>query len=320
MKKGLVLVVLLLSAAFVFAGGNGEKSEAEKFPQGNIQLIVPYNAGGGTDTAARIIGDGLSKYLDTGVVVVNKPGAAGEIGTTAIQNSKPDGYTIGALGAMDNFVQPRLKETSYDLSKMDHIALYNFNPVCIIAKKGGFKTLEEMAAYGKANPGKIKIGVSGEAVKVGGLIAMDAGDFEATTVMFTGGAKSMAALLGGHVDVAVLTAAYIPKTVPEGCTPLAFFTADRVADYPDIPTYAESGYKVDYAFTIMFVLPKGISEDKKKILIDAFDKVGADPDIRKKIEATKSVFKYTAGADLEKWEDNTTKLFDKLFVKFKDQF
>ncbi|WP_368233504.1 tripartite tricarboxylate transporter substrate binding protein [Anaerotruncus rubiinfantis] len=290
------------------------------FPKGQIEMIVPYKAGGGTDNAARIIADALTEKLGQKVVIVNKAGAGGEIGFEAIANAEPDGYTIGVLGSPDHMYLSAVKETEYTLDDFDNLAVYNLSLPVLVARKDSFKSMDELIEYGKANPGKVTFGVSGGGPKTEAAVAMHYGGFEGTIVDFPGSADVTTALLGGHVDLACLTPSYFPTLIPEGCVPLAYFSEEKIEEYSDIPSFVDMGHQVNIAHNPIFVLPAGVPEDIRAVIMDAMEEIGADPTTKEKFEALNVVYSYMSGEELDQYLDGCEELITTMVGQYSEIF
>lgn len=316
-KKMIALGLALTLVVGVTACGGSSETQ---YPDGQIEMIVPYAAGGGTDNAARIIADALTEKLGEKVVIVNQSGAGGEIGFEAIAGADADGYTIGVLGSPDYQYLTKIKDTEYALDDFDYLAVYNLSLPVLIARSGSFTSMDELIAYGKENPGKITFGVSGGGPKTEAAIAMYFGEFEGTIVDFAGSADVTTALLGGHIDVACLTPSYFATLVPEGCTPLAYFSEDKIEEYSDIQSFVEMGHDVNMAHNPVFVLPAGVPDDVREILMEALDEIGADPEIQAKFEALNTVYSYMSGDTLDAYLNGCEDLIGTMVENYAEVF
>ncbi len=290
--------IIIIGFAMCYAFGAGNNDGDSIYPSKNIEMIVPYGAGGGTDNAARIIAEALSTELGQQVNVVNRAGAGGEIGFEEIATSPADGYTIGILGGPDHSYLVNIKDTNYVLEDFDYLAVYNLSLPILVARKGSFSNWDELIEYAKANPGAVTIGCSGGGPITEAAIAMTCGDFDATIVKFSGSADVSSSLLGGHIDLACLTPSYLPTLEANGCVPLIYFSKEKVPGYENIPSLTELGFDVDIAHNPIVVLPKGCSEEVRSTLIRALEKIGADPKIKEKFENLNTVYSFKTGEDL----------------------
>ena len=156
-KKNMLLAIFLIvlfSSTYSFA--------SEPYPSKDIEIIVPFAAGGGLDLMSRTLAVQLSDILGTQVIVVNKPGAGGSVGTTLALKSKPDGYTLVTVSPSSILFSPNFKKVEYDpLKDISYIAGWVNQPLGIqVLAESQFKNLNDLLTFAKNNPGKIKYGAS----------------------------------------------------------------------------------------------------------------------------------------------------------------
>ena len=197
-KIGFLLVALLAVALLVPAPAKAA------FPERDITLIVPWAAGGGTDTLARTLVKNGKKYFGVNINVVNRVGGTGAVGMNSVATAKADGYTVGVITFnLSSYRQLELSNLSY--RDFDLIALLNRSPAGITVKTDSqFKTLKDLVEYTKANPGVVTVGHSGPA-GAWHLAAAAIGQkhgLKFTFVPFDGAAPTRTALVGGHISVA----------------------------------------------------------------------------------------------------------------------
>ena len=287
---------------------------------GQIEMIVPYSAGGGTDNAARIIADALSKKLGSKVIITNKPGASSEIGNQAIAEAPADGSVIGVLGVPDPEYLVATKETAFTMDDFYCLASYNLSMPMLIGKANRFNTLEEVFEYGKEHPGEITIGVGGGGPKVEAAILMSCGDFTATIVDFPGSADVSTALLSGDIDLACLTPSYLSTLEPEGCVPLVYFSELKMEPYTDVPTLMEKGFDVNVTHNPVGVIPASAPDEVVEVFQNALDEIGADPEIQEAFEAMNTSFTYMSGDELQTYMDDMNTLIGQIVEKYNDVF
>jgi tripartite-type tricarboxylate transporter receptor subunit TctC len=267
-----VLCVLMLGP-FTFDGFC-----AERYPDRPIQFIVSNVAGSTMDVSARILATELEKVLGTTVVVVNKPGVAGVLGTDTTVRAKKDGYTILITGSSALTFVPITSPESvpFDPARdLEFIGLYYYFPLTITVRADSpWKTFPEFVDYAKKNPGKIRVSTTGVASGphfVVEMIQVITGA-QLTHVPFKGGESVVTAVLGGHVEATCDNIQKLKPHVDAGKLRFLLSTA-RMADLPNVPTITELGYKQDL-LTIWFGIfgPAGIPEDVKKVLVPAIEK------------------------------------------------
>jgi tripartite-type tricarboxylate transporter receptor subunit TctC len=217
-------------------------SPAQDYPAHPITLVVPYPAGGGVDALARMIAPKLSDALGQQVVVENKAGAGGVIGTRAAARSAPDGYTIVLVPTGVSL----LENTGYDLVKdFAPVILLSSSPIVLVAPPSlPAKTAADVIALAKAKPGKINAGTT-PAPSINyfatELFKSMAG-IDLAVVSYRGTAPLTNDLLGGHIELSFNTLAPTLGNIEAGkLNAIAVATTSRVAILPDVPTVSESG-------------------------------------------------------------------------------
>lgn len=319
-KKIIVFAVaLIVVIAIPFTG------MAADYPNRPVKIIIPWGVGGGTDMLVRSMLSFMGKYFPRPMVVINKPGGGGVIGTTFALNAKPDGYTICINGWGPFVTQPSLKKLQY--TENDYIPvmqLSNIPRILSAYPTMPYNSMKEFMDYAKKNPEKIKAGVA--AVGTTGHLAMvqleqDFG-VKFTQIPQGGGGPQKVALLGGHVDAAPLVASEAgPFTKSKQIKALCVMDSKRMPDLPDIPTCAEEGYPVESYVAFHLVVPKGTPEDRIKILHDAFKKCLEDPDFKKIAKKLNILIDYEdaqqSRAKLEKFRKLYAEIVSKLGIKKK---
>ena len=279
MKRALLCLVMLVCVlGFVVAGGQqgGESAEETEpdYPTRPVTIICPWDAGGGTDMLARGLLTVMGNYFPRPMVVVNRPGGGGTIGTTEALNAKPDGYTILITGWGPFVTQPFLMDVPYGDEDYEVVLQLSRYPRILCAKKDApYDDIKEMMEYAKANPEKVVVGIA--SVGTTGHLAMAQLESEYgvkfTTVPQGGGGPQKVAVLGGHVDVAPLTASEGGPLVTSGqLKALAIMDSQRFPDIPDIKTGAELGYPIESGVATHLFVPAGTPAGVKKMLHDAF--------------------------------------------------
>jgi tripartite-type tricarboxylate transporter receptor subunit TctC len=226
---------------------------ADNYPNRSITMVVAFPAAGTTDILARLIGQKLSEKFKQTVIVENRPGAAGNIGTAYVAKAPPDGYTImmGTIGTQS--INPSLyKKMPYDAAK-DFVPITRAAMVpnlLVVNKDAPFNTFPEMMAYEKANPGKLTYGSSGNGTTLhlsGELFNLMAGT-KITHIPYKGSTPAVADLLGGQISMIFDNMPSAIQQVKSGrLKALAVTSAQRNPQLPEIPTIQElgvAGYEV----------------------------------------------------------------------------
>lgn len=278
---------ILAAAAMSLAvlGATGAMAQ-EKWPTKTVTLVVPYAPGGYTDLTGRITARYLEKTLGQTVVVENKAGGGGIVGTAFVAKSAPDGYTlcICSVGAVS--VAPVAQKTTYDPTKdLLPVGIVSSIPQAVIVNpKLPIKSIPELIAYAKAHPGKLTYGSSG----AGGLTNYSVQLFDSRTgidmlhVPFKGGAPATAAVVAGEVDLsfANITDA-LPQMEAKTVVGIAVTSAKRSPFAPDLPTVEEEGVK-DFAVTSWngVIAPAGTPKAVIDRLTEALKGMPDDPEVK----------------------------------------
>lgn len=261
---------------------------AAEYPARPVQVIVPYNAGGGTDLAARVLAQTMEKYLKTTVIVRNQPGGGGAIGTSATVHSKPDGYTIGTGSQGPLVMLPQYGGIDYGTADVDYLALMGRNLMVLAANTNApYNDAKEFLAYAKAHPNEVTVGNSGAGganhVATEGL-AM-AADVKLKSMPFGGAAAAITAALGGHIQAVVAHPPELANHIKAGnLKPILVMEEQRIADFPNAMTAKEAGVDFTWAAWKGIVAPKGLPKDVRAKLADALDKTFHDADFLKKMK------------------------------------
>lgn len=220
---------------------------AEKWPNHELRLLVPFGAGSNPDIVARLVAKEASDILDQAIVVENRPGAGGNIATGAVAKSRPDGYTFGlSINGPLVYNQYIVKHLGYDPQKdLSPLTLAATQPNVIVASKStGAKTLQELIDLLKANPGKFNfatVGIGSGSHLTSELLLKTTGT-QAVAVPYKGSPDAVSALLAGDVQFASLAPGAVVNLGKEGkLYVLAQASAQRSKALPDIPTVAETG-------------------------------------------------------------------------------
>lgn len=232
---------------------------AQPYPSRTIEIVVPFPAGANSDLASRPLADALSKALGQPVVVANKDGAAGTLGTAAVANAQPDGYLLGfsAMGVIT--AQPHLRDDlRYNASSFDYICqVTDVFVVASVSNESPHKSFKDLAAYIRANPEKVTYGHPGPGTVPNLLMLYMSAEngLKLTAVPFRGDALGFNALLGNHIDVLMSADATVAG---KNVRTLAVFGDDRLAAMPDVPTTRELGFGSGFGTPNGLFAPKGL--------------------------------------------------------------
>lgn len=252
MKRFLCLLVSLATAIATLSG----PVFAQAFPSKLVTLVVPYAPGGGHDAMARLVAEQLGKRLGQSVIVENKSGGNGMIGAEYVARAAPDGYTILFASPAEIVIAPSAyKSMRYDPMKdLAPVTLAGITPLVIVANPStGVKTLPQLIAYAKANPGKLSFGTAGNASSqhLAGEWINNLAGIDLLHVPYKGAGPATTAVLGGEIPFAIVGMAPVLPHIKAGrLVPLAVTTRARVSWAPDVPTVAETpgmaGFEVSH--------------------------------------------------------------------------
>lgn len=261
--KTITMKLLAISAVWVFASLCWPGLSAAEYPEKPVTLICGFPAGEALDITARTIAELAKKHFPQPMAVVNRPGAAGTIGTAEVIRSKADGYTIGISTVAALTVQPHRTKLPYGppdgytpIAKLINI------PVLLAVKSTSpWKNAGEFIAYAKGNPGKIRVAHPG----LGTILHLDmeqlkaAANVDLTLVPFSGSAEAVPAVLGGHVDGVVSHPSVVIPHVKAGTLRvIGVFEEARNKSFPDAPTFKELGYDITMGVYQVIIGPKDL--------------------------------------------------------------
>lgn len=279
MKKKLHLLMIAMLAVFI-----GMPVQAADFPEKEVQIIIPYAAGGATDLVFRSLAASTGKYLGKAVVIVNRAGGGGTVGYTEGAQARPDGYTLTAA-ITPLTILPHQVKTAFTYNNFGPIInVVNDPSMFLVRGNAPWKDLKDFLNYAKTHPYAITVGNSG----AGGGVHLVALAFEKAAgvqfnhIPFAGGGPSVTALMGGHISA-------VSVSPPEGISQvqagklriIALFADKRLDMFPQVPTVKEQGINFSMGMWRGLVAPKGTPPAVIKKLHAAFKKGMDDPAFRK---------------------------------------
>jgi tripartite-type tricarboxylate transporter receptor subunit TctC len=308
--KRLAFAVLWLGVATAALG--------QQYPNRNITMLVPYAAGGPTDTVARVIAQSMSKPLGETVIVENKPSAGGILAPEQAKNAKPDGYTI-LIHHVGMATTPALyRQLRFNpLTDFDYIGLVNDVPMTLIARANfPAKDFKEFLAYVKANKDKVTYANAGigAASHLCGMLFMSAIQTDFLTIPYKGTGPAMNDLLGGTVDFMCDQTTNTTSQIKSGKVKVYGVTsAKRVASLPEIPTLDEQGLKgFEVGIWHGLYAPKGLPKPVLDKLVAALQDSVKDVHVRQRFadlgattyppeKATPAALQAHLKAEIDKW-------------------
>ncbi|WP_424987185.1 Bug family tripartite tricarboxylate transporter substrate binding protein [Microbulbifer sp. S227A] len=277
---------------------------ADGWPERGINLTVSYSAGGTTDSTARVLAALLESELDTTVTVVNKPGGGGSVAAALASAQRPDGYNIFTYVTGAAVISPHRQDLPYDpLEDFTFISQYGaWNLGIVVPADAPYQTFDELVAYAKDHPGEISYAISGTGtpqhltmVRLGNELGVDW-----KPVPFKGGAPSVTALIGGHVDIMAGATEWLPQVRSGEFKLIAMLTGSRMEEFPDVPTLKDLGHDIEAPSILGIAGPAGIPDEARDRLDDAIAKAAQSPELKEIFDTLAMRLNYLDSADFER--------------------
>jgi tripartite-type tricarboxylate transporter receptor subunit TctC len=288
---------------------------AQDFPSKPIKLIVPFPPGGPNDIIARVVGQRMSEIVKQPVIIDNRGGQAGVLGTDAVAKAAPDGYTIGIVSASALVISPTMEKVAYDVQKdFAPVTLVTTVPeMLVVAGDVPVHDMKELVALAKSQPGKLNFasaGVGGLPHLAGELLKLTAG-VDIVHVPYRGAAPAINDLLGQQVQMAFLDLPVLLPHIKAGLLrPIALGAPQRAPTAPDVPTTAEVGMP-DLLIENWYgmVAPAGTPEKIVTFLNGITNEAMNDPQVKQKLADqgltvagdTPEHFRDYIGSETRKW-------------------
>lgn len=252
-----------------------------RFPEQPIRLIIPWTAGGPADVGFRILAEHVSRNMAEPVVVENRAGAAGILGALALQQARPDGYTISQMHVgvvRQMLLNPR--PPYHPINDLTYILqITGFTMGCVVRADSPHRSLPELLAHARANPGRLNYGTLGTGSTqhlVMERIALAQG-LQWTHVPYRGTADTLRALLGGEIDFASESSGWAPMVQAGQLRLLAVYGSERARRFPDVPTLRELGIDLVIDSPGGLIGPRGMEPRIVRFLAAAFTEAAREP-------------------------------------------
>ncbi len=272
MRKSIAALVLLLVSL----------SAAAQYPDKPVTMLAGYPPGGLVDVVARLVAEGTKQKFPRGLTVVNRPGAAGSVAVADMARSSPDGYTIVLTPHSALVIAAQIQDLAYKTPD-DYdpfINLVSYYPMIAVRTESEYRTIQELIADAKANPGKIRVGSPGEGTSSHLNLEelMHHAGVKMIHVPFQGWGQSSPALLGGHIEALVAQPGELKGQIDgKRMRVLVAFQPRRHPVFPDVPTAKELGWDVANGVWYMLMAPKGTPVQVIRYLHDAAKAAIEDP-------------------------------------------
>ena len=273
----------LLSAGLTLAAGAGV---AQDYPSKQVNYIIPFNAGGESDVAARLQQPVFERLTGQNLVIQYMAGAGGAQAWSQLNGMEGDGYTVMGTNLPHIILQPMAQDVGYTTDDITNVYFFQYTPdALLVPADSEFQTLEDFVTYATENPGAVTI--AGSATNSANHVATvrlnELAGINTTYIPFSGTAPTMTALLGNQVQAAF---SYTTAAIQQGesVRVLAVASEERVPSFPDVPTFKEAGYDMVGGAYRGVGVPNSTPEDVRTQISDALDEVNKDPEFIKKME------------------------------------
>lgn len=282
-----------------------------------IEVIVGFAPGGTTDMMVRVLAPYVAKQLgdNASLLVINRPGASGEISVSQVMRAKPDGYTLGIVNLPGYFFVPMLRKASYATKDLTLVARVVNDPTVMVTRKDAKLTdLKQLVAQLKKEPASLSAGHNG--VGTNGHLAMarleTSAGVKLNAIPYNGSAQQKTALAGNQLDIAFLAASEVPDPDNEA-TPmrlLAQFSKNKVERLKTIPTTYELGFPVEMTAERGFAAPNGLPAPVMARLQKAIEAAMKDPDYIKAARNDAPFLSYLGGAEWTRQIEQDSKAYE----------
>lgn len=301
--------IAIILASLFFLTVLAISPRASEYPDHPVQMIVPFNPGGGSDLVIRLIEKEFQKEFGQPLSFVYKPGASGAVGVTELKTMPPDGYTLASQSYPHIIIQEISGNGDFKVDDFDYIGMFARDDIFFaVRKKSPFKTIEEFIAAARTKPDTLSVATT-DTMGCSHMAAlmMKTLDIPVNIVTYTGGAKALADVLGGHID-ALMVVKGVAAPAMNKLRLLAICSDERDPLVPDTPTFKEKNYDIVQFNGRLVIAPKGLPADIRKRLIAGLTKIYSSPEVQER--AKKS------GYDIKIADGDTVK---KMFNDFRDQ-
>ncbi len=269
-----------IAAMLGFLAAPVAAQQPSRYPARPVTIIIPFDAGSATDVVARTLQPHLSAALGQQAVIVNRAGASGTIGAGEVAQARPDGYTTGILGMAGLALLPHVRRLPFEHASFDFICqIYSAPVVAMVAPNSPHRTIQDLLAYGRANPEQVFYGSPGIGTPdhINTANFLRANGVTGTHVPFGGGGAATTALLGGQITLFANTTVVLRAY---NLRPLAVLMPQRLPDLPDAPAAGEFGPSMEATIWAVFVAPKGLPAEERAKLTNACRDTLANPAYR----------------------------------------
>lgn len=279
-----VLTIMMLVSIFSLTGSI---VLADDYPSKSVNYVIPFGPGGESDITARHQQPYFKKLFGQDLIISYKPGGGGAVGWAQLNKMKGDGYNIMGINLPHIIIKPQEKAVGFTTDDITGVYMFHYTPDAIVVTNDSeFKTLDDLIAYAKENPGKVTFSGSGKgtANHIAQLRFDKLAGIKTTYVAFKGTGAAVTALLGKQV-VAEWGYTSVGAKQAEKARMLAVAMDERHPEFPDVPTFKELGFELVSGAFRGIAVPKSTPEDIRMKLSDMIGEINADPEFRKRMES-----------------------------------
>lgn len=303
-RKWSFMIAFVLSLLFIVGCTNGEAQE--DYPTKSIDLLVPFDPGGGSDVMARTMESFLKEEFGVQFNFYYSAGAAGAVGMLELSDKEPDGYNIGTFNYPHIVLQPLAGTAEYDtLESFDYIGEIAADySMLVVHPDSPYETVEDFVNAAKENPGELTISTPGlmESQHLAYRLFVNGADINAPIIPFQSGGEQMSASLGQQVDAAVGTfGTYLGEVQAGSLRALAITAPERSEQLPDVPTFTEEGYDVISHTGRLWMTPAGMDPKQLARLREGFEKLSQESEFQEAMKNQGYEVNWRDGEELEQY-------------------
>ena len=250
-----------LGAGLLSLGATTLPTFAQDYPSRDIEMIIPFGVGGGSDTLARTIASviGEKQLLPVQILPENRPGGSGAVGYGYVGQQQGNDHLIATV-SVSFFTTPLLGASPVSYEDFTPLAAISYSPyILAVPTSSPYESVEDLASAGRLTTATV--GVVSDAALLADMLSGEIG-IQIDAVPFDGEGEALAAVLGGHVDIVFMNPSELLSQTEAGALrPLAVSSAERVEAFPDVPTFVELGHEIEHVQLRGLVMPGGVSEE-----------------------------------------------------------
>lgn len=293
--------------------------QSQTFPTRQLTYLIPFDPGGQSDVEARRQQPHLSRILGQQVIIDYKVGGGGAIGWRELVKAKPDGYLFAGFNIPHTILQPLQQDVGYKTEQLVPVALFQRTPVGLaVPDNSPYKTLKEFIEAAKKEPGKLTVGGSSffSGPHFATMLFDKLAGIKLSYVPFTGAAPQITALLGGHTDAGMTFSNDLVR-FKDKLRILAIATEERMADFPDVPTFKEQGFDIVEAVDRGVIVPPNTPKEVIAKLEAAFLEIAKNPEIQSEMRKQGFVPLAMGAAETKTYLDKLTASYKTMLEEIK---